>query len=71
MLYSVLTLLQNILDGGVITIYLALIISMRTWFGVRERGVSDMTLTTDDNLPTGIQMHLKDYLSRALRTWTR
>jgi hypothetical protein len=54
MLYSLLTLLQSILDRGLITIYPALIISMRTWFGVRERGVPDTTLSTGNSVPACI-----------------
>jgi hypothetical protein len=54
MLYSMLALFQIILDGRVITIDLAQITSMRTWFGMRERAVPDATLSTGDNVPTCI-----------------
>jgi hypothetical protein len=59
---------RSALAGGFISIYLKLIATTRTWFGVRERSVPDPTLSSGENLPTRIQMLLIDRLSRASRT---
>jgi hypothetical protein len=69
--YNYASLLQSVLYGGVITMYLALIVTtVRIRLDVRERGVPDTTLSTGDSLPTRIQILLMDHLATGTRTRT-